>query len=47
VVPQRRVAALVMIQARRTQLRQGSAWPRLVGGAMGERAVGAPWRVPP
>jgi len=43
----RNLAAVRVIQARRTSLRQGSASPRLVVGAMGESAAGAPWLVPP
>src|SRR6266498_5603953 len=37
----RKVAAVRVIQARRTTLRQGPVRPRLVVGAMGERAAGA------
>ena len=41
------VAAVQVIQARRTSLRQGPVAPRLVVGAISERAAGAPWLVPP
>ena len=41
-ISQRKVAASKVIQARRTQLRQGPVSPRLVRGAMSECAAGAP-----
>jgi hypothetical protein len=41
----RNIAAVEVIQARPQQLRQGSVAPRLVVGAMGERAAGTPWLV--
>jgi hypothetical protein len=42
----RNLAAVRVIQARRTSTRQGSVVPRLVVGAIGERAGGALWLVP-
>jgi hypothetical protein len=47
VIPGRKIAAPVVIQARRKQMRQGLVRPRLAIGATGERAAGAPWHAPP
>jgi hypothetical protein len=47
VIPGRKIAAPVVIQARRTQLRQGPIRPRLVPGAISERGAAAPWHAPP